>query len=67
MHNSLRDLLHHRPLPDGHMKVSVDVALDLDTLLPIPDNVSETTLMRDEIGSFVTWTLDLIFIDDQVC
>ena len=67
MHNTLGDSLHHRPLPDGHMKVSVDVALDLDTLLPIPDNVSETTLMRDEIGSFVTWTLDLIFIDDQVC
>ena len=41
MHNTLGDLLHHRPLLDGHMKVSVDVALDLDALLPVPDIVSE--------------------------
>ena len=67
MHNTLGDLLHHRPLPDGHLKVSVDVALDLDALLPIPDIISETTLLRDAIGSFVAWSSDLIFIDDEVC
>ena len=53
MHNTLGDLLHHRPLPDGHLKVSVDVALDLDALLLVPDIISETTLLRDAIGSFV--------------
>ena len=31
--NTSGDLLHHRPLPDGHMKVSVDIALDMDALL----------------------------------
>ena len=67
MHNTLGDLLHHRPVPDGHMKVSVDVALDMDALLPVPDIVVETTLLRDAVGSFVAWPLDLIFIDDQVC
>ncbi|KAI5395503.1 hypothetical protein KIW84_061891 [Lathyrus oleraceus] len=66
VHNTLGDLLHHRPLPDGHLKVSVDVVLDKDALLPIPDIVSETTLLRDAIGSFVAWPLDLIFIDDEV-
>ena len=49
------------------MKVSVDIALDMDALLPVPDIVAETTLLRDAIGSFVAWTSDLIFIDDQVC
>ncbi|KAI5437102.1 hypothetical protein KIW84_023284, partial [Lathyrus oleraceus] len=67
VHNTSGDLLHHRPLPDGHLKVSVDVVLDKDALLPIPDIVSETTLLRDAIGSFVAWPLDLIFIDDEVC
>ncbi|KAI5446063.1 hypothetical protein KIW84_014054 [Lathyrus oleraceus] len=66
VHNTSGDLLHHRPLPDGHLKVSVDVVLDKDALLPIPDIVSETTLLRDAIGSFVAWPLDLIFIDDEV-
>jgi hypothetical protein len=67
VHNTSGDLLHHRPLPDGHLKVSVDVVLDKDALLPIPDIVSETTFLRDAIGSFVAWPLDLIFIDDEVC
>ena len=53
MHNTLGGSLLHRPLPDGHMKVSFDVALDLDALLPVPDIVAETTLMRDAVGSFV--------------
>ncbi|KAI5426291.1 hypothetical protein KIW84_031913 [Lathyrus oleraceus] len=66
VHNTSGDLLHHRPLPDGHLKVSVDVVLDKDALLPIPDIVSETTLLQDAIGSFVAWPLDLIFIDDEV-
>ncbi|KAI5407446.1 hypothetical protein KIW84_053636 [Lathyrus oleraceus] len=66
VHNTSGDLLHHRPLPDGHLKVSVDVVLDKDALLPIPDIVSETTFLRDAIGSFVAWPLDLIFIDDEV-
>ena len=67
MHNTLGDLLHHRPLPDGHLKVSVDVALYLDAFLSVPDIISETTLLRDAIGSFVAWPSDLIFIDDEVC
>jgi hypothetical protein len=63
----LGELLHHKPLPDGCLKVSVDIALELDVLLQIPDVVSETTLLRDAIGSFVAWPADLIFIDEEVC
>ena len=61
------ELLHHKPLPDGYLKVSVDIALELDALLPIPDLVSEATLLGDAIGSFVAWPSDLIFTDDEVC
>ncbi|XP_058754386.1 uncharacterized protein LOC131627563 [Vicia villosa] len=65
VHNTLGDLLHHRPLPDGHLKVSVDVVLDHDAVLPAPDMVSETTFLRDAIGSFVAWPSELIFIGDE--
>ena len=53
MHNTSGDLIHHRPLPDGHMKVLVDVVIDMNALLPVPDIVAETTLLRDAVGSFV--------------
>ncbi|KAI5428293.1 hypothetical protein KIW84_033325 [Lathyrus oleraceus] len=66
MHNSSGELLHHNPLPVGYMKVSVDLVLDTDALLPLPDVVSKTTLMRDAVGSFVGWSSDLIFPNAEV-
>ncbi|KAI5385741.1 hypothetical protein KIW84_072370 [Lathyrus oleraceus] len=63
VHNTSGELLHHNPLPMGYMNVSVDLVLDTDALLPLPDVVSETTLMRDAVGSFVGWASDLIFPD----
>ncbi|KAI5441465.1 hypothetical protein KIW84_010802 [Lathyrus oleraceus] len=65
VHNTSGELLHHNPLPVGYMKVSVDLILDTDALLPLPDVVSETTLMRDAVGSFVGWPSDLIFPDAE--
>ncbi|KAI5410461.1 hypothetical protein KIW84_055824 [Lathyrus oleraceus] len=66
VHNTSGELLHHNPLPVGYMKVSVDLVLDTDALLPLPDVVSETMLMRDAVGSFVGWPSDLIFPDAEV-
>ncbi|KAI5399043.1 hypothetical protein KIW84_064421 [Lathyrus oleraceus] len=65
VHNTSGELLHHNPLPVGFMKVSVDLVLDTDAVLPLPDVVSETTLMRDAVGSFVGWPSDLIFPDAE--
>ncbi|KAI5384623.1 hypothetical protein KIW84_071577, partial [Lathyrus oleraceus] len=65
VHNTSGELLHHNPLPVGYMKVSVDLVLDTDALLPLPDVVSETTLMREAVGSFVRWPSDLIFPDAE--
>ncbi|KAI5411375.1 hypothetical protein KIW84_056453 [Lathyrus oleraceus] len=66
VYNTSGELLHHNPLPMGYMKVSVDLVLDTDALLPLPDVVSETTLMREAVGSFVGWPSDLIFPDAEV-
>ncbi|KAI5425519.1 hypothetical protein KIW84_031358 [Lathyrus oleraceus] len=65
VHNTSGELLHHNPLPVGYMKVSVDLVLDTDALLPLPDVVSETTLMREAVRSFVGWPSDLIFPDAE--
>ncbi|KAI5445665.1 hypothetical protein KIW84_013767 [Lathyrus oleraceus] len=48
VHNTSGELLHHNPLPVGYMKVSIDLVLDTDALLPLPDVVSETTVDFDE-------------------
>ncbi|KAI5421056.1 hypothetical protein KIW84_044768 [Lathyrus oleraceus] len=65
VNNTSGELLHHNPLPVGYMKVLIDLVLDTNTLLPLPDVVSETTLMRDAVGSFVGWPSDLIFPDAE--
>ncbi|XP_058760680.1 uncharacterized protein LOC131634023 isoform X2 [Vicia villosa] len=65
VHNTLGELLHTRPLPTGCLKVSVDIALEKDALLPHPDDVSDATLVGDAIGSFVAWPSSLISVDDE--
>ncbi|KAF1870903.1 hypothetical protein Lal_00030214 [Lupinus albus] len=48
MHNFPNTMLHNAHLPINHVKVGIDVALDGDTLLPIPIKATITT--RDAIG-----------------
>ena len=67
VHNTLGEMLHHKPLPTGFLKVSIDIVLEGGALLPLPIDVSDATLVGDAIGSFVAWPSDLIFIDDEVC
>ncbi|XP_058786431.1 uncharacterized protein LOC131661047 isoform X1 [Vicia villosa] len=65
VHYTLGELLHTRPLPTGCLKVSVDIAVEKDALLPHPDDVSDATLVGDAIGSFVAWPSSLISVDDE--
>ena len=67
VHNTLGELLHTKSLPTGCLKVSVDIALEKDVLLPHPDDVSDATLVGDAIGSFVAWPSSLISVDNEVC
>ena len=67
VHNTLGEMLHHKPLPTGFLKVSIDIVLEGDALLPLPDDVSDATLVGDTIGSFVAWPSSLICVEDEVC
>ncbi|KAL5079940.1 hypothetical protein RYX36_008361 [Vicia faba] len=66
VHNTLGDVLPHKLLPAGFLKVLIDISLDGDASLPMPDDVSYATLVGDVIGSYVTWSSNLIFIDDEI-
>ena len=67
VYNTLGELLHTKPLPTGCLKVSVDIAIEMDALLPYPDDVSDATLVGDSIGSFVAWPSSLISVGYEVC
>jgi hypothetical protein len=66
VHNILGDKLHHKPLPDGYLKVSIDVALEQDAELPIPDDVADIRLVKDAIGTYVAWQRNLISLNLEV-
>jgi hypothetical protein len=66
VHNTQGEVLHHKPLPSGYLKVSIDIALEEGALLPIPDEVSDATLVGEAIGAFVAWPSRLVRIDDEV-
>ena len=53
VHNTLGELLHTKLLPTRCLKVSVDITLEKDALLPHPEDVSDATLVGDVIDSFV--------------
>ena len=67
VYNTSGEMLHHRPLPDGFLKVSVNVVLEGGALLPLPDDVADATLVADAIGSFVAWLSSLVCVDNEVC
>ena len=67
VYNTLGELLHTKLLPTGCLKVSVDIAIEMDALLPYPDDVSDATLVGDAIGSFVAWPSSLIRVGYEVC
>ena len=67
VHNTLGEVLHHKPLPAGFLKVSIEIALQRDTPLSFPDDSSGATLVGETIGSYVAWSSSLICIDDEVC
>jgi hypothetical protein len=62
----LGDILHHKPLPADYFKVSVDIALESNAELPIPDDVAEVRLVGEVIGSYVAWPTKLISLNVEV-
>jgi len=66
VHNILGDKLHHKSLPIGYLKVSIDIVLEQDTELPIPDDVVDISLVGDAIGTYVAWQRNLISLNLEV-
>ncbi|XP_039684501.1 uncharacterized protein [Medicago truncatula] len=63
VHNILGDKLHHKPLPVGYLKVSIDIAFEKDAELPIPDDDADIRLVGDAIGTYVAWKRNLISLN----
>ncbi|KEH18428.1 hypothetical protein MtrunA17_Chr2g0305931 [Medicago truncatula] len=66
VHNILGDKLHHKPLPVGYLKVSIDIAFEKDAELPIPDDDADIRLVGDAIGTYVAWQRNLISLNLEV-
>ena len=67
VHNTLGEVLHHKPLPYGYLKILIDIGLEDGASLPIQDEVSDATLVGEAIGAYVAWPSRLIRVDDEVC
>ncbi|QCE03845.1 putative transposase [Vigna unguiculata] len=58
------DTLHGRSLPNGHVKVNVDIALEPNVSLPIPNADDDIMTIRQAIGTFVAWPINLLQVVD---
>ncbi|XP_014493412.1 uncharacterized protein LOC106755715 [Vigna radiata var. radiata] len=65
LHNFKIDTLHGRPLPKGHVKVSIDIALEPNVSLPIPIDDDDMMTIGQAIGTFVAWPMNFIQISDE--
>ncbi|KAL5142000.1 hypothetical protein HKD37_09G025258 [Glycine soja] len=61
------DTLHNRSLPHGNVKVSVDVVVESNAQLQIPNHDDKIMAIAQAIGTFVAWPINLIQVDDMVC
>ncbi|KOM47375.1 hypothetical protein LR48_Vigan07g107900 [Vigna angularis] len=65
--STLHGLVQHmqRPLPKGHVKVSIDIALEPNVSLPIPIDDDDMMTIGQAIGTFVAWPMNFIQISDE--
>ena len=67
VYNTLGDTIHNLPLPDDCVKVGIDVVIEADAELPIPDEYADLIKVHDAIGTTVVWPIKLIQFDCTVC
>jgi len=67
LHNVKGDTLHGRSLPNGHVKVSVDIAIEPNVSLLIPNVDDDIMTIGQAIGTFVAWPINLLQVVDLVC
>ena len=61
-----REVLHGTQMPNGALKVLVDVATVPNARLPYPNPDAEMETVGDAVGSFVAWPVVLVAIDSAV-
>jgi len=66
LHNVKSDALHGRSLPSGHVKVSVDINVEPNVSLPIPNANHDIMTTGQAIGTFVAWPNNLLQVVDVV-
>ncbi|QCE06717.1 sentrin-specific protease 2 [Vigna unguiculata] len=64
LHNVKGDTLHGRSLPNGHVKVSVDIPVEPNVSLPIPNADDDIMTIGQAIGTFVAWPINLLQVVD---
>ncbi|KAJ1384989.1 Ulp1 protease family, C-terminal catalytic domain [Sesbania bispinosa] len=60
VYNQLGDTLHNRPLPPEHVRVGVEIVLDGNAPLPVPNEDAGLLLLDDALGAHVAWPIGLI-------
>ncbi|KAK7243876.1 hypothetical protein RIF29_38689 [Crotalaria pallida] len=65
VHNLQGTMLHNSPLPENHVKVTIDVPLIGNAPLPIPidDDISK---INNATGTFVAWPTQQVFVYAKV-
>ncbi|KAF1870842.1 hypothetical protein Lal_00030152 [Lupinus albus] len=59
VYNKQDAMIHNAQTPSNHLKVSIDISIEDDALLPIPDDEDIVTV-RQALGTFVAWPEYLI-------
>jgi hypothetical protein len=57
------EIIHNIPLGKGNVRVSVDIAIKKDALLPVPIP-GEVTAVRDAIGYHLEWPKQFVLVDE---
>ncbi|XP_057415978.1 uncharacterized protein LOC130710657 [Lotus japonicus] len=52
--------LHNKPLPLNHIKVLMEIAVEPNANLPVPDDYEGNTKVGQAIGTFLAWPINLI-------
>ncbi|KAJ1401638.1 Ulp1 protease family, C-terminal catalytic domain [Sesbania bispinosa] len=60
VYNQLGDTLHNRPLPPEHVRVGVEIILDGNAPLPVPNEDAGLLVLDDALGAHVAWPIGLI-------
>ncbi|KAJ1403305.1 Ulp1 protease family, C-terminal catalytic domain [Sesbania bispinosa] len=60
VYNQLGDTLHNRPLPPEHVRVGVEIILDGNAPLHVPNEDAGLLVLDDALGAHVAWPIGLI-------